>query len=563
MRKTRRNMAALVWVATLLLSCSAMASGLQAWLDRAQTGEGQSVVLYLAAPADTFGEPELSALRKDFDIVNITQGQHMQAMSGYPGNMRTWQLTLAPKRPGRLTVPALRVGQASSTPLALDVYPAGQVMANRALRDVMLQTDVSPQRPYVQGKVIYTVRLYTRLDLRKVHFSEPEVLGAMVERLGEDRKYNTRVGRYRYHVLQRRFVLFPQRSGLLSVVSPLLNAEVREEKRPDWPLQLRGPEIVIDVQPQPDASMDPWLPAESLQLSENWSPDPPSFRVGEPVKRNITITAQGVAAAQLPDLMPSPPQDINLYPERPSITSHAVYDTLVTRKVLSYALVASREGNYRLPEISLSWWDTTTGQRKTERLAARDIVVLPGAAPAKEEAQPTRDVADYLSGVDLAAWWQTLRDTLKAGMAIWPWLALLLVLVVLTTMLIRWLARRSRSKPLPPKAAPTAQPAGEAWRRFESACKQQDPHAAREALIDWAAATWPNDPPERLDRLAQRLPPQAADYLAGIDRALYAPTGEVWDGPAVLEALRSLLQQAARDQTGKQDTQALPPLYPG
>ena len=565
MRKTRRDMtrksAVVCWAVVLLLcSASSMANGLQAWLDTQQIGEGQSVKLYLMVPADAAGEPELSALRRNFDILNIDQGSRMQVLNGHPRPMRTWQLTLTPKRPGKLSVPALRIGQATSPPLQLEVLPSVQVPANRVLRDVMLQTDVNQQRPYVQAKVIYTVRLYTRLDLHQVHFTEPEALGSIIERLGEDKKYNTYFGRYRYHVLQRRFVIFPQRSGRLAIISPLLQAQIREKKR-ERPLQMRGPEIALEVQPQPDATLKPWLPAESLSLSESWSPDLPSFRVGEPVTRSITITAQGVTAAQLPDLAQSSPQEIQLYPQRPVSTTQASDNTLVTRKVLNYAMVAKRAGNYSLPEIRLSWWDTATGERKTEVLAARDIVVLPGKGVDEGGAGSIANDS-FPADSELDAWWQSAGNAWKKGTANWPWLILLLAMAWLTKRIVRWRGRRLRSSAVPPKPAAPAPAVSDALLRFELACKQKNPHLTRKALIDWAAATWPNDPPQRLDRLAKRLPPQAADQLAGIDRALYAPTGEAWDGMGTLSALLPLLQDAAKDQGAKHDTQVLPPLYP-
>jgi len=570
MHKAHPNMtrqSVVVGLAIVLLSCSvtAMASGLQAWLDRTQVGEGQSVGLHLMTQTNTAGEPDLSPLRKNFDILSITQGSYPQAPNAHASNMRTWQLTLSPKRPGRLTVPSLRVDQATSLPLELEVFSAGRVPSNRVLREVMLQTSVSQQRPYVQGKVIYTIRLYTRLDLRQVHFSPPEVLGTIVEPLGEHRKYNTYFGRYRYHVLELRFVLFPQSSGRLSVISPLLNARVREEKGPDRPLQMRGPEITLDVQPPPDPSLHPWLPAESLSLSETWSPDPPDFRVGEPVHRSIAIAAQGVAAAQLPELPQSAPQGINLYTERPVSSMQAYQNTLVTQKVWNYSLIAKHAGDYRLPEISLTWWDTNTGERRTEVLAARDIVVMPGTEPEAGEPQPTT-TTPYLPEIDLGAWWLSIRNAWKGGSTSWPWLMLLFALVWLLVMLVWRRKRATQGATEPPKPTPPVQPgrpAGKALRLFESACKQKDPHLAREALLDWAAATWPQDPPQRLDRLAQHLPPQAAESLAGIDRALYAPTGDAWDGIAAFHALQPLLQDAAKDQDGKQDQQALPPLYPG
>jgi len=233
--------------------------------------------------------------------------------------------------------------------------------------------------------------------------------------------------------------------------------------------------------------------------------------------------------------------------------------------VFSYALVARQAGNYRLPEVNLSWWDATTGERKTEQLAARDIVVLPGEEPVEEGPQTTtaRFLPDIELDIDLGAWWQSARKAWDASSKFWPWVALLFALVGLMGLFAWWRRRHIQNLAMAPGPPAPLQFADDALRRFESACKEKDPHRAREALIDWATATWPDDPPRRLGRLAQRLPPTAADYLEGIDRALYAPTGDTWDGPGTLAELLPMLEDANRDRDAKQDTQAVPPLYPG
>ena len=97
--------------------------------------------------------------------------------------------------------------------------------------------------------------------------------------------------------------------------------------------------------------------------------------------------------------------------------------------------------------------------------------------------------------------------------------------------------------------------------KFQQACAANDPRAARERLLQWAAARWPGASPRGLDELARRLPRQASAYLVEIDRGLYAPESSPWDGMAAWRALAPLLQAQATVETGEGST-ALPPLYP-
>jgi hypothetical protein len=604
----------------LLVFGQAVAAGLEASIDRTRIAEGETVTLSVTAPGDTAGAPDLDPLGNDFDILDQGQSTRMTIVNGRANSTREWRFVLAPKRSGRLTIPSLTVDGLSSSPLGLDVVPASQAAQLGQSRPVMVEVEAEPKDPFVQGQVIYTVRLLYRVALRQASLSNPTAANAMIQKLGDDKHYTTYRDGQRYQVIERRYAVFPQRSGTVSIDPPVLSGAVLEQRRgqgptaPDpmfggdpfrdfqrffgrdpfagmdsmfaqtRPVRVPGRRLSLNVKPQPASVPSPWLPAESVQLSETWSPNPPVFRVGDPVTWTIAITAQGVGASQLPDITPSVPSGIKVYPDKAQTKTRAEGDDLVAMKIIKLALVPTAEGTVTLPEVRLPWWDTQTDRQRFAVLPAHTVKVRPPPAgvaaspPAPAPAVPAKPVpapGASSAGTGSPATSRGAEGPSSAtseplrGGSDWSWIAAGLVLIWLVTVGL-WLRERSRSGAggLPGRTVPADKPPavpslGKIRARIERACLQGDPRGAREALIAWAAARWPTDPPRRLETIAQRLGGAAGDALRALDRQLYGSGAAAWDGPATWTRLAPALIQAEQRKTAAVGQKVpLPELYP-
>jgi hypothetical protein len=605
-----------------LVTSSLFAAGLQARLDRTRLAEGDTLILSLSAPGNSSGAPDLSPLEQDFDILNQSQSSRMSIINGNTSSTREWQLVLAPKHSGKLHIPPLSLAGMTSQALSVEVLPAAQAAKLGEPRPLALEVEASPKDPYVQGEVIYTLRVLARVSLRQASLSEPTVKDALIERLGEDKQYTDYRDGQQYQVIERRYAIFPQHSGKLEIEAPLLSAQVPEsgQRRQSLrqrmfgdrdpfanmqdlfgrdpftdmgglfgqtrPVQVRGRNLTLQVRPQPAEAASPWLPAESLSLAESWSPDPPVFRVGEPVTRTITITAQGLSAAQLPDLSPRVPKGVKVYPDKPQSETRTEDGALVARKVLKSALLPSRAGELTLPEVRLSWWDTRTNQQKRASLPARKVQVLPAAGGVTEPQVPASAAAPELGSSDtpeaatapsvatvpvenavdsMSRLGQNLiqRSHLSAGY--WPWLTALLALawLVSTGLWLRARAAASSTRGVPPERpnrSPVPQP-GKALNRLQRACQTDDAKAARQALLEWGAARWPEDPPRRLEILGRRLDNNVVELLRALDQELYAPASQGWDGAEVWHRLAPVLKRSNQENEITTRDGVLPPLY--
>lgn len=599
MKRLIKPVCLLTWLALLTFGLDAFAAELAARLDRTQIVEGDPIVLTLAARGAADGAPDLTALQQDFDLINRSQSTHMRMINGRTFSGIEWRLTLMPKRTGRIEIPAIYLGSASSKPLTLEVMPASQAAEQGIPRPVMVEVDAEPKNPYVQQKVIYTVRLLMAAPLRDIKLSEPSISDALVHPLGQERRYQTyRHGR-QFQAVERQYAVQPQLSGTLKIGGPLLTGRISDPESggnnprsrlfgndplsslgrmfdQGRPITARGRELILDVRPQPSGTATPWLPAEALTLNDSWSPEPPVFRVGEPVTRTITVSATGLAGEQLPEIAFNLPPGMKAYPETSRAETRPGNGTLLARKAIKTTLVPSQSGGNILPEIQMIWWDVTAGKEVVATLPARRIEVLPGAPgtmPSLSSRPPIAQPTPYNTNLERAGDVQAPGEepAARGDNGYWPWITGLLTVAVIVIGALWLRDRRTRpsaeapaEEPVPTSPAEVKPDATKALIAVERAFRADDAKGARKALLAWAETRWPEDRPTGLDTIGQRLGGQAEQILHGLDGALYGNTRAKagWNGRGVWPDLKVLLVDRQVEANKKRKNNQLPPLYP-
>lgn len=588
-------------IASLVFSGMILAADFSARLDRNRIVEGDPVVLTLSASGDTGGTPDFSALQQDFDLVRQGQSNHMSFVNGRSSSRREWHLTLMPRRSGTLTVPAIPFGSLTSRPLTLEVLPPSQAAAQGIDRPVLFEVEVQPEVPYVQQKITYTVRLLHAVPLRDGSLSEPQVSNALVQPLGKESRFETYRDGRQFQAIERRYAIIPQRSGSLDISGPVLTARVPEPAQQQGnslrdrfsgrdpfaglgglfgqtrPIQLRARDLAVDVKAQPPGAPQPWLPAESLTVTEHWSPETSRFRVGEPITRTLVINATGLSDEQLPEPVFDAPNGVNVYPDRAQGETRPDRETLIAQKVIKAAFVPNREGEIVLPEIRIDWWDVAGDEPRVARVPARRFEVMPAAgvspgSAAGKEPSPADSIeqakrANMPSGQDSESVPHPRPGDASSG-GYWPWLTALFALAWLVVTML-WL----RGRTTPSATAGRATTGGDQsplhsrndktiLAGLRTACADNDARAARKALLDWAALRWPDGSVKRLDVLASKLGTGASDVFETLNSGLYAQSSTEWDGTRAWRQLQPLLGRVDAPGFPESRDDPLPPLYP-
>lgn len=545
-------------VACLLAAISFLAAGpaaaqdvvVEASVDRATVRENESFNYTIRAEGRAVGEPDVSFLEQQFDILNRTAATQIQLVNGRAEQVAEWTYQLMPKKAGDFTLPPLQFGNVLSNAVTVEVLPAQP--AEEGAADIFMEVEIDPARVYVQAQTVYTLRLFVGVSTGRATLTAPPIEGgeAIVERLGEDRQYQAVRGGRNFIVRERRYAIFPQQAGPLTIGPVSFEAMVLPSRGFSRVQRLRSETIELEalaaVAPPPELAGAAWLPARELTLTERWADDRDAFTLGVPRTRTLTIEAVGLLETQLPEIDRVQAAGIRQYPDQPELEREIGGDGIKAQRIERYAVIAQSPGEVTIPAAELPWWNVREERWEVARVEQRTLPVLPGAQP-QEMPPPAAPVPEPAAEVTTSPnYWPLVSAALCAA-----WLATLLL----------WLRSRARPASAPRRRARGVQPPSSRrlLKRLRAACAADDAAGTRDLLLEWAKLQFPAAPPGNLGSLRELLPEALAAEVAELEARLYGPRGEPWSGErlaALLEDLASVRPSAA--EAGKDP---LLPLY--
>ena len=535
-----------------LLFCSlqTQAAGLVASVDRNQLSSGETVELTLESSDVTlFGKPDLSALEPQFEVRGTRQVNQLTSLNGENHATTRWIITLLPKLNGTVVIAPLHLGEFTSEPIELTVVQSQTQDTPSKLAPVFIEASLDQSSVYVQAQAILTLRIYHSVSLYDDSNITPlQIPDARVEPLGESRTYEKVINDLRHGVIEQRYAIYPQHSGVLSIPPQIFSATL-VDAQPNQDPAAQGPKsgkllrvssaettLTVKVKPADYPPDTPWLPARSLSLEESWNPEPDRSQVGDSLTRSLTLKAEGLASSQLPPLPATDVSGLRRYPDQPQLSNQQSERGLIGSREDREALVPTHSGNIELPAVEVVWWNTDEDRLERSSLPARTLHIqnnpsLMVDTPAgNAPAHPTVD-----------------SETL------WYWKLATLVLSC-TTLLGFGLWWRARWQPAILRAAQTGPSPRTLLDDLKRASQANAPQATRQALDAWA-----RQQPETLADMAARFVP-LSDALDGLNGALYSETGQHWQGEDLWRAIRAI-PTAERVQDPVGDS-GLPPLYP-
>ncbi|WP_422504942.1 BatD family protein [Stenotrophomonas sp. GZD-301] len=388
----------------LCIGFGAQAQQPRAWLDRDRIDDGGTVTLNIQSD-EAGAVPDYAPLRADFDLSGQTSSRQVQWSNGDMTSRTLHGIALSPRRTGTLTIPPLRVGSGRTPPLTLQVAAGAAATDPGAARGnaaVFLETEVDDTTPYVQQSVGVVVRLYyaSQLVSGELVLDTPD--GASLQRVGEDRSLVREVNGRRYNLVERRFLLIPERSG------PLALAGARFDGRSaggffddmfggDGRLRARAPARTLQVQAQPDAAPQPWLPLHDLRLRYTAAPD--TGRAGEAATVVVEATALGASRAQFPELpVPDVGPAAQVFAEPPQYDETFSGTTPQLKLTRRYSIVPRQPGALTVPGLKMGWWDVKAGQARTATVPDLTLQVGAGSGAAGAPAPIALDTLSPLPG---------------------------------------------------------------------------------------------------------------------------------------------------------------------
>ncbi len=529
------------------------AATIKATVDRNPVALNESFQLVFSANESPDGEPDFSPLRQDFTIINQAQNHQTQWINGKTSRLIQWTLVLMAKRTGRLKIPPIAFGDDRSNPLTIDAVLPQNVSEDR---DLFLTVDVNTHAPYVQSQLLYTLRFYRKVAISQASLDEPELDDAVIERLGEDKNFDTAIKGVRYRVTERRYAIFPQKSGRQTIKPVILMAEVISGRQRHFgffgsqmtvPKRLQSEVVELNVKAIPDDYHGHWLPAEQVVLQEQWSDDSLTVNVGEPLTRTLTLLAKGATDSQLPTLWSDIKIDgLKSYPDQPVLREQKHADGLTAFREEKIALIPSKPGQYRLPAIKIHWFNSKTEQEEVLSLPAVTIRALavksaPASMPAAQNGTGALPTAQPKTSAN-ACPKPVAQPSGDAGL--WRGLAVFFAGAWLLTLGFVFWNRKKHTEKIEPKTAET-QDFSALNKALKQACYDNDAQAANKILLEWGQQAFGVS---SLSAIKAHCEARLRDQIDVLMASLYAPETKPWNGKKLYQAFA---ESCARQKTRK------------
>ncbi len=546
---------ALIIFAMLLIGLDANAT-VVAKVDRGDIELNESFTLEIIIDTETNLAPDIAVLDQDFYVGQGNQLSNTTISNGQIRRSKTWTYILMPKRVGQLVIPAINVGGERSTPLTVTVKEASYAPPGEA--DVFVTSEIDFGETYVQAQVLYKIKIYRAVATRQPALRDPVITGAetLVEVAGDDRSYEAVIGGKPYNVVERVLALYPQESGEIQISPARFEARVLRDGRITGRKVYESDPQTITVHPTPPPPADypnaVWLPARSVELTEEWSNSTDELVAGQPVTRHVTISALGQLETQIPAIEPLVTDGVKTYPDKPDLSRQLESGGIRGIRSDQYALIGVSPGEIHLPALEVPWWNIEVGEWQVARLPERSITILPSDDVPLAPEQPVGPAAGLIDSAE--------PGTTVVHSGLWRYVSEGLAVTWLLTIVAWWWSARPASGPSRPAPVPFHKQQAKSLKEARKAALQNDATTVRAAMLAWGKLQWPENSPRSIGELSTRVSSPLADELGRLSGVSYGPANEDWNGEATAKAIRSFAVLA--DESAEQAKDLLPPLMP-
>lgn len=577
-------------LAALFLLCSqVLAQEIEVTVDRTELARGETLTYTIRVFDQRQGmQLDLTPLTEEFDVLGTRTSSQIRSINGSVESWTDYIVTLFPLNEGDLEIPSLTINNVTTDPIAISVVNQGP-RSNQSSEELFLEVEVNKESVYVQEQLLFTVRLfYTINGIRNPQFTELEMEDTVIQLIGSPNQYERLIDGVRYGVYEKRYVIFPQRSGPLEIPDILFRGEVTDGSSNFVFRNLNTRRVTafidgltINVQERPAAvqGSEFWLPVSSLTLEESFDRDLTGLQVGDSVVRTITMVAEGLDGAVLPPFSDVEIEGANTYPDPADIDRTFVEGEIVGTRTEQMTIVFTQSGPIEIPGISIPWWNVETDQPEATVVPSTriEIATVAGEVPSEQAVEGVENIEELLSTVPVVD--QDMIDAQAAAEYIEVDAFWLNALITLAFLIVLFSIYRLVLLPNQPiigayfsmqrqRLADHYHPSnneGVAYSQLKSACRSNDPASIRETLITWSNHFLSETEVSSMeDILQQKEAPELHAYVQSIQSMLFnGGESQQLDGQALLNTVNSLRSESQRQRKAQQrhDKYALPPLY--
>jgi len=389
----------------------------KAYLNQESAYQGDIITLRIEANNNIRAAPDLSALEKDFEIKGASSSSQINLNTGSINKI--WTIELQANLVGELTIPAIKVGNETTEDILLTINELPPEITKENSKHVFIEAsvDITNDEIYVQQQIPYEIKLYYDDLMNNGEIIVPTIENANITPVGNDKRYKTSRNGKEFIVVERRYLISPEKSGNLLIPPAKIEGRLklsgnvapskrrndfdrfedlfsrnsgffsnsfdpfgrRQQTGPTRPFTMNSKAISVNVLPVPDSfTGNAWLPAEEIIMQDSWTLDPPVLKAGEPVTRTIIMQVKGLASSQIPDIEIPKSVGIKAYPEKSESQTPNDGNTVYGIQRVNITYIPEKQGLITIPSINIDWWNVNNKQQQTYTLPEWKLSVAAG-----------------------------------------------------------------------------------------------------------------------------------------------------------------------------------------
>ena len=352
--------------------------------------------------------PVLHGVEK-FDVSQQGTSSRIEVINGQMSSEVDYNFLIRPRKTGTFEIAAeVTIGGKTYRTNTATLKIREQARSSGASRGpVFLTARLSAPKVYVEGQVIYTLKLYHQVRVSNVSLELPQEDYLSFRQLGKSVQYQAIYNGQSYQVVEVRYAVIPSKDGMYHIYPSKMNMAVfRPSSQSPWglfndpffssatgmPMTMTSESLDLKVLPLPQKGRPKGFSGLVGDFEISSKLEPTHIKAGDSSTLTVVLKGRGNVNC-MPDLKLPELKHTKVYADEPVLKVMPDARGLTGSKTMKWALVPERKGDYRIPSLSINFFDPKSGQYRVAETSPISLNVLPGnigQAQSSSNSQPVQ-----------------------------------------------------------------------------------------------------------------------------------------------------------------------------
>jgi hypothetical protein len=330
----------------------------------------------------------------DFEVRAGGTSSRIEIINGKVNAGVDYTYTLQPKKTGNFTIGPAEVRVKGKTIKSntetlriVKAIQSGEVDRG----PLFLSATLLPKQVFVEEQALYTLKLFRQNRVGDISLGLPEAEHLAFKQLGKPIEYQSVYKGQSYQVLEVRYALISSKEGIYGIRPSRMSMTVFRSRRKSprslfddpffsfssgQPITITSEPLELNVLPLPQKGRPTDFSGLVGSFKIKAHLEPLKIRAGESATLTVLLSGRG-NVKRIPDLKLPELDKIKVYADQPVLTEETDARGLAGSKTMKWALVPEKEGEYRIPSLSISFFDIESKQYRMLKSPALSMSVLP------------------------------------------------------------------------------------------------------------------------------------------------------------------------------------------